>query len=115
MKNIDSIPLKTKDRCAIREAVKAISARFPLKKAVLFGSKARGTDEASSDLDILLVCTRKLSWREERDVIDILFDIGLEHDVLFSPLFASSDEWDGGLFAAFPIQSEIIEQGAAIL
>ena len=37
----------------------------------------------------------------------MLFDIGMEYDVIFSPLFASSEEWESGLFKEFPIYGEI--------
>jgi hypothetical protein len=38
----------------------------------------------------------------------------MEYDVIFSPLFASSDEWDHGVFREFPIYREIMEEGAII-
>ena len=46
---------------------------------------------------------KRLSWTP-------FFDIGMEHDVIFSPLFASSEEWENGLFKSFPIYDEITRE-----
>ena len=54
------------------------------------------------------------SWIEERAVVDALFDIGMEHDGIFNPLFASSEEWENGLFKTFPIYAEITQEGALV-
>ena len=44
----------------------------------LFGSKARGDASAEADLDVLVVVA------EDR-VLDLAFDVNLEHDVYISP------------------------------
>jgi hypothetical protein len=46
--------------------------------------------------------------------VDALFEIGMEHDVIFSPLFTSSEEWEKGIFRAFPIYEEIKAEGALV-
>jgi hypothetical protein len=61
-----------------------------------------------------LITSRPLHWKEEKAVIDVLFEIGMEYDVIFSPLFASSEEWEGTLFKRFPIYKEIIRDGAIV-
>jgi uncharacterized protein len=115
MKKFEDSVIKKNDRRAILEAANKIADMFPLKRVVLFGSKARGTDDEFSDIDILFVCSRKLTWREEKVVIDTLFDIGLKYDAIFSPLFASSEEWNDGMFDSFPIGREILREGAEII
>jgi len=70
--------------------------------------------DAHSDIDLLLISSRGLHWKEEKAVVDALFDIGMEHDVIFSPLFATSDEWENGLFKTFPIYNEITREGAVV-
>ena len=51
---------------------------------------------------------------EEKSIIGVLFDIGIEYDVIFSPLFASGDEWEGGIFTQFPVYEEIMKDGAIV-
>ncbi|MEA3232169.1 MAG: hypothetical protein U9Q05_10495 [Thermodesulfobacteriota bacterium] len=56
-----------------------------------------------------------LHWKEEKAIIGALFDIGMEYDVIFSPLFTFSDEWEKGIFTEFPVYQEITQDGVAVL
>jgi hypothetical protein len=47
-------------------------------------------------------------------VVELLFEVGMKHGVIFSPLFVSSAEWNGGQFTEFPVYKEIIRDGATI-
>lgn len=114
MKSLESAPLSKNERGAIDAAVMLLRERFPVEKVILYGSKVRGDSNQYSDIDLLLVTSRPLHWREEKTIVEILFDLGMEYDVIFSPLFASSDEWDRGVFREFPIYREIMEEGAII-
>ena len=113
MRALDSAPLDDREKRAIEEAVSILKERFELEGVILFGSKARGDGDACSDLDLLLITQRPLHWREERTIVDLLFEVGLRHGVIFSPLFVSSEEWRG-LFTEFPIYKEIIRDGAKV-
>ena len=106
--------LEQREETAIKAAARTLKAQFPIEEIILFGSKARGDDDIFSDIDILLVTTNPLHWRDEKAIVEILFDIGMTHDVIFTPLFASKEEWQGGLFAQFPIYAEILRDGAVI-
>jgi hypothetical protein len=55
-----------------------------------------------------------LRWQEEKSVVDRLFEIGMEYDVIFSPIFASHEEWDGGIFRKFPVYGDIMRDGALV-
>lgn len=113
MRALESTPLDDREKRAIEEAVSILMERFELEGAILFGSKARGDDDAYSDVDLLLITQRSLHWREERTIVELLFEIGLRHGVIFSPLFVSSEKWRGH-FMEFPIYSEIIRDGAKV-
>jgi len=106
--------LEKTEELAIKEAAQTLKSQFSIEEIVLFGSKARGDHDAFSDIDLLLVTTEPLHWKDEKAIVEILFDIGMSHDVIFSPLFASMEEWKGGLFAEFPIYAEIVRDGAVI-
>ena len=114
MRTWDNISLLERERQAIKKAVKMLKSQFPVSSVILFGSKVRGEDDEHSDIDFLLVTSRALDWKEEKAVVEVLFDIGMEYDVIFSPLFASSDEWNGGIFVQFPVYEEISRDGAII-
>jgi predicted nucleotidyltransferase len=106
--------LEQREELAIEEAVRTVKSQFPVEEIILFGSKARGDHDAFSDIDLLLVTTKPLHWKDEKAIVEVLFDIGMTHDVIFTPLFVSKEEWKGGLFAQFPIYSEILRDGAVI-
>lgn len=114
MKSLESAPLSKNERVAIDAAVMLLRERFPVEKVILYGSKVRGDSDEYSDIDLLLITSKPLHWREEKTIVEMLFDLGMEYDVVFSPLFASSDEWDRGVFREFPIYREIMEGGAII-
>jgi len=106
--------LEQREGLAIEEAARTVKSQFPVEEIILFGSKARGDHDAFSDIDLLLVTTQPLHWRDEKAIVEVLFDIGMTYDVIFTFLFVSKEEWKGGLFAQFPIYSEILRDGAVI-
>ena len=114
MKNIEQTPLTKGEKKALERAIDLLKEGYPVKRVVLFGSKSRGGFDEHSDMDLLIVTGRALHWKEEKSVVETLFEIGLQYDVIFSPLFASETEWEGGLFTEFPIYKEIIRDGAVV-
>ena len=106
--------LEQREETAIEEASRTLRSQFSVEEIILFGSKARGDHDVFSDIDLLLVTTKPLHWKEEKAIVEILFDIGMTYDVIFTPLFVSREEWQGGLFEQFPIYAEILRDGAVI-
>lgn len=115
MKSFKSASLMKNERDAIEAAIRMLKSEFPIAKVILFGSKARGDHDEHSDIDLLVVASRLLHWKEEKAIVGALFDIGMEYDVIFSPLFTFSDEWERGIFTEFPIYREISQDGAVVL
>lgn len=115
MKTLQHSSLLTAERQAIEEAVHILEDKFGIKKVVLFGSKARGDDDEHSDIDMLLITSEVLHWREEKAIVEALFELGLTYGVIFSPLFVTAKEWDGGLFTEFPIYEEIVRDGIVVV
>lgn len=114
MKTWENIPLNQREREAVQDAARILTINYPVEKIIIFGSKARGDYDEYSDIDLLLITARPLDWQEERKVTEDLFDIGMEHDVIFSPLFVSLAEWEGGIFMEFPVYKEILRDGVVI-
>jgi predicted nucleotidyltransferase len=115
MKIFTDIPLRKKDYNAIGEAVTLLTAQFPIEHVILFGSKARGDDDEYSDIDLLLVTSQKIHWEEEKAIVDLLFDVGMKYDVIFTPLDVTMKDWDGGIFTILPIYKEILQDGVIVL
>jgi hypothetical protein len=43
---------------------------------------------------LLLITARTLQWKKEKAIVEVLFDVGMEYGVIFSPLLVSSQEWN---------------------
>ena len=115
MKSFESSSLMKNESKAIEAAVRMLKRELYVTKVILFGSKARGDHDEHSDIDLLVVASRFLHWKEEKAIVGALFDIGMEYDVIFSPLFTYSDEWENGIFTEFPVYQEISQDGAVVL
>lgn len=113
VRTLREIQLAVWDRQAIEEAVTLLKRNFPVTEVRLFGSKARGDSDPESDIDLLVLVSRRLSWRERNTVIDVLFDTQLKYGVTISPLVVTVDEWHTGSIAVLHIHDEIEEEGIA--
>ena len=113
MKTLDDLKLLCKERKAIREAAKMLKEKFPINEIILFGSKARGDSDAASDIDLFLVTKHSIHWRERQTIIHALFDVGMQHDVIFSILDTPESNFSKGLFSTFPIYDEIMREGVS--
>ena len=113
MKTLDQLGLSPNDAAAIKAAREMLLARFPVERVILFGSKARGTEDAESDIDLLVLTSREITWREREAVVGALYDIQLRYDVLLSPLVVPTTEWEAGLYSGLPLHREIERDGIA--
>lgn len=72
-----------------------ISANYPVSRAILFGSRARGEFHADSDADIaVLLSGRPASFLDTKlSMADVAYDILLETGVRIQPLPIWQEEW----------------------
>lgn len=112
MRVLGDMKMDERDRQAIVEASSILKKLFPIERVMLFGSKARGDSDAESDIDLLLLTNRPLSWEERRAISDRLFDVGMAYDVIFSTLDITLEEWSDGTFTSMPIYKDISRDGA---
>jgi len=94
MKTLAQLALTEQDSAAISAAVRLLRSRFPVERVMLYGSKARGTDDKESDIDLLVLTSRELGWKERDAITDALFDIELAYGVVISSLVLPAAEWE---------------------
>ena len=112
MKKLSDIQIDNRDREAIEAASQMLKKRFKaVEQVILFGSKARGDDVEDSDIDLLLLTSRPINWKEREAVIDALFDIEMAHYVRISILIKTSTEWENGICTVFPVHAQISKEG----
>lgn len=114
MNIINKLKLKTKEKKALRELKRKIIGKFTDAKVILYGSKARKDAEEFSDIDILVVLTRKISNAVEEKIFDMAYDIELKYDVVFGVLVESKRFWDSELANAMPIHWNIDREGVSV-
>lgn len=113
MNRLQDIELSDRDRRVIRLAAELLYEQFPVRQVVLFGSKARGDDDRHSDIDLLILTSREMGRGEKDEVLGALYELELEHEVLFSPLIIHDEQWWHGLYQVLPIRHEIDREGVA--
>ena len=113
MRALDQVRLKENDRRAVERAAAILRERFPVDRVVLFGSKARGDDDAESDIDLLILTSRPVSHAERSRMTEALFGLQLELEVVISKFVVPRAQWEHGLYQVMPIRREIERDGVA--
>lgn len=85
----------------IKRSFQVIFSRYPIIKVKLFGSRAKGTHSAASDIDLAVYAPEMTHQemnllRNELDELDIIFRIDVVHmDELTNPLLIERIEKEG--------------------
>jgi predicted nucleotidyltransferase len=101
------------EKKALKELRTKLEKRYNLVDFKLYGSKARGTDLLSSDLDVMIEL-EDLSPAIESEIDDLIFDINLHYDCLITALFFSRAEIDTGSLSESPIYKKIMYEGIGV-
>lgn len=105
--------LKQNELIAINKFKEVISKKYNLVQLKLFGSKAKGNFDKESDIDLFVILDN-CNWKIEKEVYELCFEIGLEYNVLLSPIIYSKNEFEDKLTKATPFY-KIIEREGIIL
>jgi predicted nucleotidyltransferase len=84
---------------ATLDATRAFAARvaqaYPTQRAILFGSRARGTEHEESDADVAVILKGQLGHfiKTKMAMDDIAYDILLDTGIRIQPLPVWEGEW----------------------
>lgn len=109
-----SLNLTKTESLAVDEFVTALKTGWPRAKFKIFGSKAKGTSDAESDLDILVELPCPVTKEIRRHIVHKVFDINLAYGTNISALIVSEDEWRDSLLSLLPIHAFVEEEGIAL-
>ncbi|MGA2562298.1 MAG: nucleotidyltransferase domain-containing protein [Steroidobacteraceae bacterium] len=86
--------LEPRTERAVRAFIARLPADFPLERAIVYGSRARGDHQADSDADVALILKERADdWRILWMLGGLAFDVLLETGVLIQPVPVSSEAW----------------------
>ena len=114
MKTLDRIHLDADERAAIREVAARLKHDLPVGRVVLFGSKARGTARADSDIDLLVLTTCPVTRGLRSQISELVFEAGLSSDLTLTSVVAWEQEWQTGLLRLLPIHHEVDRDGCEV-
>lgn len=86
------IPLNYNEQIALEGVIKEVTSKYPLKRIILYGSKARGDFIEGSDLDLLFVTEGSLDRPTKFQISDIIYAHEVSHDVVISAIFVSESD-----------------------
>ena len=104
--------LEAKEQQAIKALIARLRERFSgrILQTILFGSKARGDDQAESDIDILLVVNEE-DWPLRQEISTLAARVSLEHDVLLDPRVIGRERWERMKQRRFGLYQNIAAEG----
>jgi len=114
LRNLDDLTLSRDEREAIEEATRILKERFPVRDVILFGSKVRGESSKDSDIDLLLLTTQPIHWKERHAIVDALFEVEMRYDVVINIVVNTVHDWHEGMCTVLPIHEEINREGVTI-
>ncbi len=101
-------------RVLLLRCAEAVHRDYPDAKIVLYGSQARGEATPESDVDMLILLTSEISSQEQSRIHDMLYEIGLECDMVISAMIESVPEWEQPISRATPLYQAVQDEGILV-
>lgn len=102
-----------KDREIVDKLKKRLADKVPLLELKVFGSRARGDADLSSDLDVFIE-VEEMDEKIRETIEEIVWEVGYDNYRVISPLIFTRDEIENSPLRASPILKSINEEGIRI-
>jgi len=114
-RTLDDTNLSTIQRHALADLRARLATELGfVEDVLLFGSAARGTADAESDVDLLVLTAYPLTYRQRHQITHLLSDVNDLYETNFSSLVIDRTEWEDGLITVLPIKREIERDGVPV-
>lgn len=81
--------LSTRDARIARQVKRRLSEITPVKRLVVYGSRARGRPAKYSDLDLYIELNTKVNAALRREIREVAWEVSLDSGVVITTLVAS--------------------------
>lgn len=105
--------MKKRDYKILCKLKEKLSRKVILLDIRIFGSRARGDAYQFSDFDVFIE-TETLDRKMKEIIKEITWEIGIEHNIVISPLIFSKDELINSPLRSSPIVKNIMNEGIRI-
>jgi len=105
--------LKPYELQSLNDLKHSLNLDFQLIDLRLYGSKARGTADADSDIDVMIELEELPPTIYEK-VFDLLYDINLRYGVFISAVLFGRKELEDGPMSASPLFKAIERDGVRL-
>lgn len=100
-----------------KQVIKAMHDKLqeidPHAKAILFGSRARGTEHLESDWDVLILLNKPKITLQDYDKYSYpLRELGWDIDEIINPIIFSNEEWEANHYTLF--NHNVTREGIAL-
>lgn len=100
---------------AIYEVKKTLNKHLEQRvELYLFGSVARGEHLPDSDIDILVLVSGQVNTSLEEKIIDLIYGIELEYNVVFGVVIYSKDFWSSQKAKVMPFYQNVQKEAQRI-
>lgn len=73
-----------------------------------------GNGSEDSDLDLFVLTTRSVTYRDKAAMSDAIFEINLQYGVVIHLLITSMDEWKSPVWSQLPVYQDIRREGSPL-
>jgi len=110
----NDLTLTKEQREAVLEAKSRLMEQFPVEMLVVFGSVARGEDDAESDLDLLVITREAMTHGDRNTISDIIFEVNYSYGTNLSFVVVDAFSWNEGVYSLTPLYSEVQRDGVVV-
>lgn len=85
--------MKNSDKILFEKLKLILNQKFPntIKNIIVYGSRGI-QNKSDADLDFTIITNRKVGWQEQHLIKDVIFNFGIDNDVVFDPKIFSLQE-----------------------
>lgn len=104
--------ISQKDQAIVATFSSRIRNLFPCTRIWIYGSRARGTAQAGSDMDLCLVMD-SIPDGAYKKIRDVAWELGFENQIVITTLLMTSDEFEKGPMSESGLVANIRQEGIA--
>jgi len=103
--------LTQQEQTALRHLKNELAEIAGVVSVIIFGSVVRGEATIDSDLDVLAVIDRELSYAEETAAYDAVFRTNIEYDTNISLVVVDIARWKSPIWSKLPLYQTVQQEG----